>query len=78
MNCRSGPLLRWLTLELGKNLVGVLGPGEEMPALVPAVAEPADRGHQLLHAGEVTAAQRLALDAGQGHLDQFSQDPSVE
>jgi hypothetical protein len=55
-----------LTLELGEDLVGVLGPGEGTTALVPAVAEPPDGGHQLLDAGEVATAQRLALDDGEG------------
>jgi hypothetical protein len=59
-----------LTFERGEDLVGVLGPAKRVAALVPAVAELADRGHQLLDAGEVTAAQRLALDDGEEHLDQ--------
>jgi hypothetical protein len=63
-------LLKCLTLELGEDLVGVLGPGEGTTALVPAVTEPPDRCHHLLHAGEVPAAQRLALDDGEEHLDQ--------
>ena len=60
-----------MTLALGQDLVGVLGPGEGTTALVPAVAEPPDRCHQLLDAGEVTASQRLALDDREAHLDQI-------
>ena len=65
-----GRLCSVFTLELGEDLVGVLGPGERLAALVPAVAEPTDRGHQLLDAGEVATAQGLALDDGEEHLDQ--------
>jgi hypothetical protein len=42
-----------LLLELGQELVGVLGKGKRLAALVPPVAEAADRGYQLVHAGEV-------------------------
>jgi hypothetical protein len=55
-------LLRWFTLELGQELIGVFGSGEGTTALVPAVAQPRDRCHQLLDVGEVTASERLALD----------------
>jgi hypothetical protein len=34
------------TLERGDDLVGVLGSGERLAALVPAIAEPADRRDQ--------------------------------
>jgi hypothetical protein len=37
--------------------------------LIPAIAEPTDRRHQLGHAGEVATAQGLALDDRKGHLD---------
>jgi hypothetical protein len=39
--------------------------------MVPAVAEPPDRCHQLLDAGEVTASQRLALDDREEGLDKI-------
>ena len=68
-------MLKGLTLELGEDLVGVPGPGEVTTALVPAVTEPPDRCHQLFHAGEVPAAQRLALDDGEEHLDQVQPGP---
>jgi hypothetical protein len=38
--------------------------------LVPPVAEATDGRDQLLHAGEVAAAQRLTFDDGEEHLDQ--------
>ena len=49
-------------MELGEDLIGVLGPGERVAALIPAVAEPTDRCHQRIHAGDVAATERLALD----------------
>jgi hypothetical protein len=58
-----------LTVELGEDLVGVFGPGEWLAALVPAIAESPDRGHQFLDAGEVAAAERLALDDREEHLN---------
>jgi len=42
--------------------------------LVPAIAEPADRCDQLVDAGEVAAAQRLALDDRKNTSTRFSQD----
>jgi hypothetical protein len=59
-----------LSTELGQELIGGLGPGERLAALVPAIAEPADRANERLEAGEVTAAQRLAVDDGEEHLDE--------
>src|SRR5215217_2713330 len=58
------------TLERGQELLGVLGPAERLTASVPPVAEATDGRDQLLHAGEVAAAQRLAFDDGEAHLDQ--------
>jgi len=59
-----------LSTELGQDLIGRLGPGERLAALVPAIAEPADRADELLDAGEVTAAKRLAIDDGEARLDE--------
>src|SRR4029450_9691581 len=58
------------TLERGQELLGVLGPAERLTALVPPVAEATDDRDQLLPAGGVAAAQRLAFDDGEEHLDQ--------
>jgi hypothetical protein len=66
----SGPLLRWLTVELAQDLVGVLGPAKRLATLVPTFAEPGDGGDQLLDAGEVAAAERLAFDDCEEYLDQ--------
>jgi hypothetical protein len=56
--------------EPGQDLVSVLDPNKRLAALVPRLAEAADRGDQLLHAGEVTPPQRLASDDREEHLDQ--------
>jgi hypothetical protein len=45
-----------LTHELGEDLVGVLGPGKRLAALVPAVAEPTDRCHQRIQRSTLPAA----------------------
>jgi hypothetical protein len=57
-------------VELGEDLIGVLGPAKRLTVLIPAVAEPTDHRNQLLNTGEVAAAQRLAIDDGKEHLDQ--------
>jgi hypothetical protein len=63
-----------LRVELGEDLVSILGPGERLAALVPASTEPADRRDQLPDAGEVTAPQRLALDDRKKTSTRFSQE----
>jgi hypothetical protein len=47
----------------------VLGPAARLAALVPAAELPAPRD-QLRRAGEVAAAQRLAFEDREEHLDQ--------
>jgi hypothetical protein len=54
-----------LTVELGEDLVGGLGPGEGLAVLVPALAEPTDRGDEILYAREVATAKRLTVDDGE-------------
>jgi hypothetical protein len=49
------------TLELGEDLVGVLGPGEQLAALVPAIAEPADRRGRQHAAGKLLSSMLLWL-----------------
>jgi hypothetical protein len=63
---------RWrgLSDELGQDLVGWPGPDERLTALVPAIAEPADRADELLDAGEVAAAKHLTVDDGEEDLDE--------
>jgi hypothetical protein len=63
---------RWCLVprEPGQDLVGVGDPDKRLAALIPGVAEAADRGDQLLHAGEVTPTERLARDDREEHLDQ--------
>lgn len=38
--------------------------------LVPALAEPTDCGGEIIDAGKVAAAERLAVDDGEEHFDQ--------
>jgi hypothetical protein len=51
-----------VAVAVGEDLVGRLGPGARLAALVPASAEPADRAGELLDAGEVAPAKGLAVD----------------
>jgi len=64
------------TLALGEALVGVLGPGQRLAALVRAIAEPTDRRDQLPNAGQVATTQRRALADRKDHLDQV-QPPAI-
>jgi len=46
---------------VGQDLVGGLGPGERVAAVVPAVDEAADSGHEFFDAGERAAPNGLSV-----------------
>jgi hypothetical protein len=52
-----------------EDVVGGLGPGERLAAVVPAVDEPADRGGQLADRVEGAAPDGLAGDDAEEDLD---------
>ena len=56
-------------LVFGEDLVGGLGPGEWVAALVPAVDEGADLGVEVLDGGEDSSADGRTVDDGQEDLD---------
>jgi hypothetical protein len=66
-----------LTVELGEDLVGGLGPGEGLAVLVPALAEAIDGGGELIDAGEVATAKGLTVDDGEDTSTRLSQDAEV-
>lgn len=57
---------------MGQDVVGGLGPGEGVAAVVPAFDELRDRGDELLDGVERAAADRLPGDDPEEHLDQVS------
>ena len=54
---------------MGEDLIGGLGPGERLAAVVPAVDEPADGGGELADRVEGAAADGLAGDDAEEDLD---------
>lgn len=56
-------------LVFGEDLVGGLGPGEWVAALVPAVDEGADLGVEVLDGGEDSSADGRTVDDGEEDLD---------
>jgi len=62
---------------VGDDLVGALGPGERVGALVPAVDVNPDCGFEVFDAVEGAAADRLAGDDPEEDLNQFIHDPEV-
>ena len=62
--------LDMFTVDLVEDLVRGLGPDEGLLAVVPAVDEGADLGHQVADGGEAAAADGLAFDDAEPDLDQ--------
>lgn len=62
-------LLVCFWLAFGEDLVGGLGPGEWVAALVPAVDEGADLGVEVLDGGEDSSADGRTVDDGEEDLD---------
>lgn len=62
-------LLVCFWLAFGEDLVGGLGPGEWVVALVPAVDEGADLGVEVLDGGEDSSADGRTVDDGEEDLD---------
>ena len=62
-------LLVCFWLAFGEDLVGGLGPGEWVTALVPAVDEGADLGVEVLNGGEDSSADGRTVDDGEEDLD---------
>jgi len=56
-----------LTVGLGEDLVGGLGPGEGVGAVVPAIDEGADLGVEVFGAGVGAAVDGLAFGQGNQH-----------
>ena len=56
-------------MVFGEDLVGGLGPGEWVAALVPAVDEGADLGVEVLDGGEDSSADGRTVDDGEEDLD---------
>ena len=55
---------------MGKDLLGGLGPGERVAAIVAPIDELGDRGDQFLHAGEGAAPNGLSGDDAEEHFDE--------
>ena len=62
-------LLVCFWLAFGEDLVGGLGPGEWVTALVPAVDEGADLGVEVLDGDEDSSADGRTVDDGEEDLD---------
>ena len=80
------------TVELDEDLVGGFGPGERLAVLVPAPAEPTDRGDEIVDAGDAArlgigenrstrdtpAAKRASIDPSTlAELDEFGRRADV-
>jgi hypothetical protein len=74
VSCERGPFT-WAALR--EYLVGGLGPGKGVAAIVPPVDEGLDRGDQVLDRGEAAAADRLRVMIEKKTSAMFSHDPDV-
>jgi hypothetical protein len=61
-------------LSFGQDLAGVLGPGEQLATLVPAMAELADRRDQLLETANVPRCSAWRWMIAKNTSTRFSHD----
>src|SRR6266513_4395169 len=72
MSCERGSFT-WAAVR--EYLVGCLGPGEGMAAVVPAAGEVLDRGDEVLDRGEAAAADGLPGDDREEDLNEIQPRP---